>query len=92
MGYLWCKARDAAAVNYRLHDLRCFYASGLIAARYDVATIQRVAEGGRPDTQGCGCPACRCYIRHCGPTGDRQPEFDHVAVVGPNQLEGGVVS
>ena len=32
----------------------------------------QVAEGGRPDTQGCSGPVCRCYIRHCGPTADRQ--------------------
>ena len=41
VGYLWRKARDAAGVNYRLHDLRHFYASGLIAAGCDVVTVQR---------------------------------------------------
>lgn len=41
VGYLWRKARDAAGVGYRLHDLRHFYASGLIAAGCDVVTVQR---------------------------------------------------
>jgi integrase len=41
VGYLWRKAKVAAGVNYRLHDLRHFYASGLIAARCDVVTVQR---------------------------------------------------
>ena len=41
VGYLWRKARDAAGVDYRLHDLRHFYASGLIAAGCDVVTVQR---------------------------------------------------
>ena len=41
VGYLWRKAKVAAGVSYRLHDLRHFYASGLIAARCDVVTVQR---------------------------------------------------
>jgi integrase len=41
VGYLWRKARTAAAVDYRLHDLRHFFASGLIAAGCDVVTVQR---------------------------------------------------
>ena len=41
VGYLWRKARAAADVDYRLHDLRHFYASGLIAAGCDVVTVQR---------------------------------------------------
>jgi integrase len=40
-GYLWGKTRDAANVAFRLHDLRHFYASGLIAAGCDVVTVQR---------------------------------------------------
>ena len=40
-GYLWSKTRDAAKVAYKLHDLRHFYASGLIAAGCDVVTVQR---------------------------------------------------
>lgn len=40
-GYLWGKTRDAAKVGFRLHDLRHFYASGLIAAGCDVVTVQR---------------------------------------------------
>src|ERR1700722_3489498 len=40
VGYLWRKAK-AAGVEYRLHDLQHFYASGLIAAGCDVVTVQR---------------------------------------------------
>jgi integrase len=40
-GYLWRKTRDKAGVSYRLHDLRHFYASGLIAAGCDVVTVQQ---------------------------------------------------
>jgi integrase len=39
--YLWRMVKVAAGMNYRLHDLRHFYASGLIAARCDVVTVQR---------------------------------------------------
>jgi integrase len=39
--YLWRKARAAAGVDCRLHDLRHFFASGLIAAGCDVVTVQR---------------------------------------------------
>jgi integrase len=41
VGHLWRKARAAADVDCRLHDLRHFYASGLIAAGCDVVTVQR---------------------------------------------------
>ena len=41
VGYLWRKARNAAGVDYVLHQLRHFYASGLINANCDVATVQR---------------------------------------------------
>ena len=37
----WNRTRAAAGVSYRLHDLRHFYASGLIAAGCDVVTVQR---------------------------------------------------
>jgi integrase len=40
-GYLWNRTRDKAGVSFRLHDLRHFYASGLIAAGCDVVTVQR---------------------------------------------------
>jgi len=40
-GHLWRTTRDKAGVSYRLHDLRHFYASGLIAAGCDVVTVQR---------------------------------------------------
>jgi len=40
-GYLWRKTRDKAGVSFRLHDLRHFYASGLIAAGCDVVTVQQ---------------------------------------------------
>lgn len=41
VGYLWRKAKKAAGIDYRLHDLRHFYASGLINAGCDVVTVQR---------------------------------------------------
>jgi integrase len=41
VGRRWRKTRAAAGVEYRLHDLRHFYASGLIAAGCDVVTVQR---------------------------------------------------
>jgi integrase len=41
VGHLWRKARNAAGVDYVLHQLRHFYASGLINANCDVATVQR---------------------------------------------------
>jgi integrase len=40
--YLWRKARrDAGVSGVRLHDMRHFYASGLIAAGCDVVTVSR---------------------------------------------------
>jgi integrase len=39
--YLWNRTRAKAGVSYTLHDLRHFYASGLIAAGCDVVTVQR---------------------------------------------------
>ncbi|RAX45006.1 site-specific integrase [Arthrobacter sp. AQ5-06] len=42
VGYWWRKTvRDAGLSGVRLHDLRHFYASGLIAAGCDVVTVQR---------------------------------------------------
>ncbi|MEP7020823.1 MAG: site-specific integrase [Pseudonocardiales bacterium] len=42
VGHWWRKARQAAGLDgVRLHDLRHFYASGLIAAGCDVVTVQR---------------------------------------------------
>ncbi|MGO9098677.1 MAG: tyrosine-type recombinase/integrase [Mycobacterium sp.] len=41
VGTLWKKASAAAGVDCRLHDLRHFYASGLISAGCDVVTVQR---------------------------------------------------
>lgn len=39
---LWRKAKqDACVEDFRIHDLRHFYASGLIAAGCDVITVQR---------------------------------------------------
>src|SRR4051812_40185972 len=46
VGYRWRKARDAAGVDYRLHDLQHFYASGLIAAGRDVVMVQRAVGPG----------------------------------------------
>lgn len=37
----WKQAKQRAGVSCRIHDLRHFYASGLIAAGCDVATVQR---------------------------------------------------
>lgn len=42
VGYWWRKTlRDAGLTSIKLHDLRHFYASGLIAAGCDVVTVQR---------------------------------------------------
>jgi integrase len=41
VGWLFRKARSAAGLECRLHELRHFYASGLIAAGCDVVTVQR---------------------------------------------------
>lgn len=42
VGYWWRKTqRDAGITGVRLHDLRHFFASGLIAAGCDVVTVQR---------------------------------------------------
>jgi integrase len=41
VGHLRRKVRAAVGVGYRLHDLRHFYASGLISAGCDVVTVQR---------------------------------------------------
>ncbi len=42
VGHLWRRTRAAAGTDtMRLHDLRHFYASGLIAAGCDVVTVQR---------------------------------------------------
>ncbi|WAC65428.1 site-specific integrase [Agrococcus sp. SL85] len=42
VGYWWHKTLAAAGLeSFRLHDLRHFYASGLIAAGCDVVTVQR---------------------------------------------------
>jgi len=40
-GFLWRGARESARVEARFHDLRHFFASGLIAAGCDVVTVQR---------------------------------------------------
>jgi integrase len=37
----WRIVRDKVGIPYRLHDLRHFYASGLIHAGCDVVTVQR---------------------------------------------------
>jgi len=37
----WRKVRDKIKIEHRLHDLRHFYASGLIRAGCDVVTVQR---------------------------------------------------
>ena len=51
VGYWWRKTlRDAGLSGIKLHDLRHFYASGLIAAGCDVVTVQR-SLGGDDDPQ-----------------------------------------
>ena len=57
VGYWWRKTlRDASLSGIKLHDLRHFYASGLIAAGCDVATVtRRVRDArGRPEALSCG--------------------------------------
>ncbi|EON25702.1 phage integrase family protein [Nocardioides sp. CF8] len=39
--YRWRSTRTAAGTNHKLHDLRHYFASGLIAAGCDVVTVQR---------------------------------------------------
>jgi integrase len=39
--YRWRSTRTDAAVSYKLHELRHYFASGLIAAGCDVVTVQR---------------------------------------------------
>jgi integrase len=41
VAYRWQTVRERANVTYSLHNLRHFYASGLIAANCDVVTVQR---------------------------------------------------
>jgi integrase len=41
VGYFWRRARTHAEIDYKLHDLRHFFASGLIRAGCDVVTVQR---------------------------------------------------
>ena len=41
VGYHWRRTRERAGLTLKLHDLRHFYASGLIAAGCDVVTVQR---------------------------------------------------
>lgn len=51
IGYWWRKTlRLAGLSGRRLHDLRHFYASGLIAAGCDVVTVQRALGHARPTT------------------------------------------
>jgi integrase len=45
--YLWRKTCEKAGVTFNLHDLRHFYASGLIAAGCDVVTVQRALGHGK---------------------------------------------
>lgn len=39
--YRWCSTRTDAGVTHKLHELRHYSASGLIAAGCDVVTVQR---------------------------------------------------
>ncbi|MEU8297640.1 site-specific integrase [Micromonospora sp. NPDC048909] len=49
VGYWWRKAcRDAGVGGFTLHDLRHYFASGLIAQGCDVVTVQRALGHGSP--------------------------------------------
>ena len=51
VGHMWRKTKDKSKVHgFKLHDLRHFYASGLIAAGCDVVTVQRSLGHGQPTT------------------------------------------
>lgn len=49
VGYAWVQSRDAAKLTgFTLHDLRHFYASGLIAAGCDISTVQHALGHSKP--------------------------------------------
>jgi integrase len=51
VGYWWRKTlRDACLSGIKLHDLRHFFASGLIAEGCDVVTVQRALGHSKPTT------------------------------------------
>jgi integrase len=51
VAYRWRKTlRDADLTDIRLHDLRHYYASGLIAEGCDVVTVQRALGHSKPTT------------------------------------------
>ena len=51
VGYWWRKTlRDAGLAGIKLHDLRHFFASGLIAEGCDVVTVQRALGHSKPTT------------------------------------------
>jgi len=51
VGYWWRKTRRDAGVDHiRLHDLRHYFASGLIASGCDVVTVQRALGHSKPTT------------------------------------------
>jgi integrase len=51
VGHRWRTTLSAAGLaGYRLHDLRHFYASGLIVAGCDVVTVQRALEHAKATT------------------------------------------
>jgi integrase len=51
VGYWWRKTlRDAAVSGIKLHDLRHYFASGLIAEGCDVVTVQRALGHSKPTT------------------------------------------
>src|SRR5690606_26360228 len=85
--YQWrCTRRRAAVTGVRLHDLRHFYASGLIAADRDVVTVSRTRawvehdslttytiRGQRPKTAP-GKPRPGSWQTLCGPRTLRGPQ------------------
>jgi integrase len=50
VAYRWRTARERANVAYRLHDLRHFYASGLIRASCDVVLVSKALGHASPTT------------------------------------------
>ena len=97
VGYWWRKTlRDAGLSGIKLHDLRHFYASGLIAAGCDVVTVQRrsatrrrrrpstpTPTSGRPPRTAQGRPRSRsCPRRSASLPGD-SPRTRRAQAVSP---------
>jgi integrase len=90
VGHHWRKAKKAAGITraLRLHDLRHFYASGLIAAGCDVVTVQKALGHSKPtitlDTYGHMWPNSSDRIRKA--SGDLWNQTrDYAGTTGPDQ-------